>query len=126
MVDGRTLGGSLLHGAIVFAAVLVAYGLARWQAIPDSESAALAFTSLVAGNVGLILLYRRGDSLQDTLRQRNPAFWIVVVFAMGVLTVVTWLPPAEWFGFAAPSLAAWLLALALPLALVAMMKASKG
>lgn len=124
MVDAAMLAGSLLHGAAMFAAVLAIYAFARWRSLPDAETGALAFTSLVAGNLGLILLYRQGDSLQETLRLRNPAFLIVALAALCLLATVTWVEvPSRWFGFAAPPLAPWLLALVLPLSLAASMKA---
>ena len=124
MLDFATLAGSLLQGAAMFAAVLAVHAFARWQALPDAQTGALAFTSLVAGNIGLILLYRCGDSLSGCVRQPNPAFWIVAFAAIALLAMVCWIPaPAHWFGFAAPPLAPWLFALVLPVALAAAMKA---
>jgi Ca2+-transporting ATPase len=123
MVDARTLVGSLLHGAVMFAALLAIHALAGRESLPDAQAGALAFTSLVSGNLGLILLYRQGDSLWQTLRQRNPAFWIVALIAMGLLGAMTWIEaPSRWFGFAAPPLSTWLLALALPLSCALAMK----
>ncbi len=124
MVDTATLSGSLLAGAMIFAAVLAVHAFARSQALPDAQSGSLAFTALVAGNISLILLYRQGRSLRETLSGRNRAFWTVVLAALGVLAVVTWMSgPAHWFGFAPPPPGIWLLALLLPMAVASAMKA---
>lgn len=59
---------------------------------PFSSSAGLS--SAVAGNLGLIELYRTGGPLSDTLRSRNPAFWAVAGSALLLLLllVVTQVP----------------------------------
>jgi Ca2+-transporting ATPase len=99
----------------MFGAVGAIYAMA--DGLPHAQLAALSFTALVAGNLGLILLYRSGGSLWQSLRQPNPAFWIVAVGALALLGAVTWLAsPSRWFGFAPPPTGLWLLALALPLA----------
>lgn len=123
MLDGAMLAGSLLQGAMMFAAVLGTYAFTRAHGLPDAVSRTLVFTSLVGGNLGLILLYRQGDSLLETMRQRNPAFWAVVLMALSVLGLVTWTGFASrWFGFGVPSMAQWLLALTLPFALAGLVK----
>jgi Ca2+-transporting ATPase len=123
MLDPRTLLASLAQGAGMFTAVAAIHLLAGGAGLAAAQSGALAFTALVAGNLGLILLYRSDAGLWHTLRQRNPAFWFVVALALTVLAAVTWLPPlAAVFRFAAPPLSWWLAALALPLLLAALMK----
>jgi Ca2+-transporting ATPase len=83
--------------------------------LPPTQSAAAAFTALVTGNLGLILLYRSGTSLWDSLCRRNAAFWFVVIAALALLVAVTRFElPASWFGFAPPPFGLWSLALLLP------------
>jgi Ca2+-transporting ATPase len=78
------------------------------------------------GNLGLIVVYRSGSSLRGTLRMPNAAFGVVAIGAVATLTIVTRLHlPASWFGFEPPPLAQWLFALGLPLAVAALLKASR-
>ncbi|HUH89608.1 MAG TPA: cation transporting ATPase C-terminal domain-containing protein, partial [Lysobacter sp.] len=85
---------------------------------------ALAFTALVAGNVGLIMLYRTGTSVWNALRQPNATFWVVVPVTLAVLAVVTRFElPAGWFGFTPPPAGPWLIALLLPLLVVVLLNA---
>lgn len=117
LLTASSLIGSLLQGAAVFASVVAVYALGSTNLLPSAQIGALAFTALVAGNLGLIMLYRSGTSLWHTLRQPNPAFWIVTLAAMVLLVVVTRIDlPARWFGFSPPPNGLWFIALLLPLA----------
>jgi len=60
------------------------YALGLAQALPAAQVGALAFTALVTGNLGLIVVYRAGDSLWQTLRARNRAFAVVSALALAV------------------------------------------
>ena len=124
LLERRSLLGSLAHGAVMFAIVVAVYAMATALALPSTQLGALAFTALVAGNLGLILLYRAGTSLWNTLRQPNIAFWVVAPVTLVVLVLVTrFESPARWFGFAPPPAGPWLLALLLPLLTAALLKA---
>jgi P-type Ca2+ transporter type 2C len=102
------------------------YAMGRVLSLPPTQVGALAFTALVAGNLGLIVVYRSGASLWHTLRMPNAAFAVVAAGAMTMLTIVTRVPvPARWFGFEPPPTAPWLLALLLPLAVAALLKAGR-
>ncbi|MES2859073.1 MAG: cation-translocating P-type ATPase [Pseudomonadota bacterium] len=120
----RALMGNLLRGGAMFAAVVAVYATGQAMSLPAAQVGALAFTALVAGNLGLIVVYRAGASLWETLRMRNVAFAVVAAGATAMLVVVTLLPvPARLFGFEPPPMAPWLLALLLPLAVAALLKA---
>jgi len=120
----RSLLESLAQGAVMFAVVAAIYALGSALALPSAQLGALAFTALVAGNLGLIMLYRTGESLWSTLRQPNPAFWSVTVAALAMLVLVTRVRlPAHWFGFAPPPAGPWLLALLSPLLVAALLNA---
>lgn len=116
LLDRRSLLASLALGIIMFLIVVLMYVLGMVTMLPDSQASALAFTALVSGNLSLILMYRSGTSLRDSLHRRNVAFWIVVVMTLSLLTIVTRLDlPSQWFGFSPPPLGLWLFALLLPL-----------
>ncbi|MBF6024833.1 cation-translocating P-type ATPase [Lysobacter niastensis] len=122
MLGLRGLLGSLSHGLLMFAAVVIIYSLGARQGLTDPQLGALAFTALVIGNLGLVVLYRTGETVWATLRARNPAFITVATLAMVILVAVTRLAgPSSWFGFSAPPWGLWLAALALPLTMVALL-----
>ena len=117
---------NLLRGGAMFATVVAVYAMGRVLSLPPTQVGALAFTALVAGNLGLIVVYRSGASLWHTLRMPNAAFAVVAAGAMTMLAIVTRVPvPARWFGFEPPPTAPWLLALLLPLAVAALLKAGR-
>ena len=124
MIDATCLLGSLLQGAAMFALVLAIYLAATFHALPAPQLAALSFTALVAANLGLIVLFRAGGSWTETLRIANPAFWVVAVVTLVLLSAVTWMPrAAHVFGFSAPPFAWWAASLAAPLLLAAALNA---
>jgi P-type Ca2+ transporter type 2C len=115
LIDLRTFAGSIVRGLIAFVVVLAVYLLAGHAGLPSPQQGALAFTALVATNLGLIVLHRSGDRLRHVLYRPNPAFAVVAGTTLGVLAAAVLLPePAAWFGFEPPPLAAVLGALALP------------
>ncbi|MHB8798133.1 MAG: cation-translocating P-type ATPase [Thermoanaerobaculia bacterium] len=86
----------LVAGILVYGWALAAHG--------EPVARALAFATLVLGNVGLILLNRAGSrSLLATLRTPNrPQLW-VAAGAIGFLALSLGVPGArELFGFATP------------------------
>lgn len=117
LIDAATFAGSIGRGVLAFAAVLAVYLGAAGDGLPAAQQAALAFTALVVGNLGLIVLHRSGGSLWQALRRPNPAFSIVAALTLALLAAITLLPgPGAWFGFAPPP-HVWLLqAAATPLA----------
>lgn len=115
LIDAATFVGSIGRGLLAFVAVLAVYLLAGRAGLATTQQAALAFTALVIGNLGLIVLHRSGGSLWRALRRPNPAFAIVSVLTLALLTTITLLPGASaWFGFAPPPLPWLLLAAATP------------
>ncbi len=119
----RSVLGCLAQGVVMFATVAAIYFLARANSLDSARVGALSFTALVAGNLGLIVVYRSGTSLWKTLRHPNRAFWVIALGALAVLTVVTRFEgPARWFGFSPPPMGSWWLALLLPMAVAGMLK----
>ena len=97
----RTLLLSLLQGAALFVAVAAVYAIALQQGREADEVRALTFTTLVLGNLGLILANRSwSGSLLASLRTPNPALWWVVGGTLGFLAFVLYVPGLrELFGF---------------------------
>lgn len=116
LLDKPNLFGSLLQGFVVFIAITAVYALGRNLEVPTQQLAALSFTSLISGNLGLIVV-NRGQAQRHEGRQSGAAFWILVLSAMTMLLVVTRLEvPAAWFRFTPPPVGFWFAALAMPLA----------
>ena len=97
----RTLLLSLLQGAALFVAVAAVYAIALQQGREADEVRALTFTTLVLGNLGLILANRSwSGSLLASLRTPNAALWWVVGGTLGFLAFVLYVPGLrELFGF---------------------------
>ncbi|GAB3750138.1 cation-translocating P-type ATPase [Lysobacter olei] len=122
LLDRATLLGALGHGAVMFATVAATYAIAARAGAPHTEVSALAFTSIVVGNLGLILLHRSSGSLWRALRTPNPAFWLVCVAASALLALAILHPVAAgWFRFAPPRGDLLAVAIALPLVAVAVL-----
>jgi Ca2+-transporting ATPase len=89
-------GWGLLQGLLAFAAVGGAALLGHWRGMPADELRALAFVSLVATNVGLILVNRAFDaSLLSAFRRPGTVLWAVVGIATALLALAVSWPPAE-------------------------------
>ena len=91
---GRTtIGLSLLQGFMVFFIVLVVYIVALYLNKGDAEARALAFTTLVIANIGLIFTNRSWSrTIISTLTSPNTALWWVLAGAMTLLGVVLYTP----------------------------------
>jgi Ca2+-transporting ATPase len=119
-----TLLGSLSQGMLVFATVAAIYLFAGSLSLPASQLGALAFTSLVMGNLGLIVINRAGGIQRRWWRQPNPAFWIVSTAATSLLAlIVCFQPVGQWFGFSPPPMALLSIAAFAPLAALALVDA---
>ena len=97
----RMLATSLAQGASVLIAVAVLYAWALSVGWLEPQARALAFTSVVLANVGLILVSRsRHEMLLTTIRRPNPALrWIVGAAILGLALVLCIEPLREMFRF---------------------------
>ncbi|WP_119718207.1 cation-translocating P-type ATPase [Cognatilysobacter tabacisoli] len=121
LLSPATLARGLAQGVVMLAAVVAVYAAGVALALPRPQLGAMAFLSLVVGNLGLIALNRSGESLWQALRAPNRAFWIVSGVATTLALAVTQLRvPAAWFDFAPPPAGASAIAVALPLLGVAL------
>jgi Ca2+-transporting ATPase len=91
----RMVRFSLLQGLVTFAVLATLYGLVLRRA-GDLEARALAFTSLIIANLGLILTNRSWSStIVAMLRVRNPALWWVLGGALLFLALALSSPAAR-------------------------------
>src|SRR6186713_1219122 len=97
----RMLATSLAQGASVLIAVAVLYAWALSVGWLEPQARAIAFTSVVLANVGLILVSRsRHEMLLTTIRRPNPALgWIVGAAILGLALVLCIKPLREMFRF---------------------------
>jgi Ca2+-transporting ATPase len=92
LFGGAALWLALLQGLGVLAVVLGAFAWARPR-LPEGEARALAFATLVVGNLALILSNRSASrSLWATLRTPNTTLWAVVGGAAALLLAALYLP----------------------------------
>jgi Ca2+-transporting ATPase len=125
LFDVPTFFGSLGQGLAVFAAVAAVYLFASRQGVAPAPLAALAFTALVAGNLGLIVANRSRLGRRWSLAS-NPVFFIVVVAALAMLGLATQsIAIGRWFRFAPPDPLLSLLAFALPLVVLALVEVAR-
>ncbi|WP_396614802.1 cation-translocating P-type ATPase [Lysobacter soli] len=111
----REMLHSLSTGLAMLGVIASVHVLTARQDLAEDQVRALTFSALVAGNLSLIALYRTGNTLWETLRSRNPAFWAVAASSLMLLMLVTFLPAlAPYFRFAPPPWPLWLMALGLP------------
>ena len=84
---------SLLQGVGALAAVLAVYVIALKRGQGELDARALAFTTLVVANLGLIWANRsRSLTIFETLRFPNRALWWVTGGALAFLGVVLYVP----------------------------------
>ncbi len=84
---------SLLQGLTVLASVLVVYGLALRLHDGDTDPRALAFTTLISGNLLLIFANRSwSQTIWQTLRAPNKALWWVTLSALALLVTILYVP----------------------------------
>ncbi len=126
LFGGATLWLALLQGTGVLLVVLLAYAWAMPR-LPEMEARAVAFATLVTGNLALILSNRSTHgSLWRTLRTPNAILWWVIGGALALMMAALYVPWAVQVLRFAPLTAAELAtALALGLASVLWFEAIK-
>ena len=105
LFDRRTIAVALLQGALAFALVLLATGLALRGGHDPERVRTLAFSTLVMTNLALILANRSASrGPLSMLRAPNPALWWIVGGAVSVLLLSLAVAPLRAvFRFAVPS-----------------------
>lgn len=88
-----TLALSFLQGLGVLVILVAMYSVALRRGQGDQEARALAFTTLIIANLGLILTNRSWSrTMLGTLQSRNAALWWVVGGALVFLGMVLYVP----------------------------------
>ena len=86
LFDRRLVGVSLLQGASVLAASLLAFQIGLDHTGAGGAARAMAFATLIGGNVALILVNRSWErSVFSAFTTRNVASWAVVAGAIATL-----------------------------------------
>ena len=108
------LFAGVLQGLGVLAMVLVVFLLAQYWHVGESTTRAMAFTTLVIANLGLILANRsHSRTILVTLGKRNAALWWVTGGTVLLLGLVLAIPVMrDLFTFSLPSAPELLLCLA--------------
>jgi Ca2+-transporting ATPase len=93
LFSGRTITLSLLQGSAVLAITLLIYLWTLNQGRGELEARALAFTTLVIANLGLILSNRFwSTNIISGLRFRNKALYVIIAFNIVLLGLVLFVP----------------------------------
>jgi Ca2+-transporting ATPase len=114
LFDLKTVVIALLQGAVMLLAVVFAYYYALGQGEDEAYARAMAFATIVLGNLGLILANRsRTRSVLSTLRFPNPALYWVIGGTLAGLLMTLYVPYLNrLFRFAPPAAADLALCLA--------------
>ena len=104
LFDRRLVGMAVLQGICLLAAALFVFGYALANGAADPEARALAFTTLVGGNLALIATNRSWTrSVLGNLRTPNWPARLILLGALGVLAIALYAAPARsLFHFATP------------------------
>ena len=93
LFDRWTLMASVLQGVSVLLIVLAVYVIAGARGQSENGARALAFTTLIIANLGLILTNRSWSrTILSTLRMPNTALWFVLLGAAVFLGLVLYVP----------------------------------
>jgi P-type Ca2+ transporter type 2C len=93
LFDRRLVAVALLQGASLLLATLICFRLGLAHTGSEDSGRTLAFTTLIAGNVSLILVNRSWRrTVLASLARRNVASWAVIGGATGTLLLAFWVP----------------------------------
>jgi Ca2+-transporting ATPase len=93
LFDRRVVLVSLFQGLSLLAASMICFRIGLDHSGSDASARAMAFITLIAGNVGLILVNRSWSaSVFSVLGKRNLAAWAVVLGALATLAVALLVP----------------------------------
>jgi Ca2+-transporting ATPase len=110
----RRIGFSLLQGAMLLGMVITVYILSIHEGHSDGEVRAIAFSSLIIGNIFLILTnLSKTRSFISVIRERNIAAMTILGAAIILLFLIILLPPLRLvFSFEFPGYMHFLISLA--------------
>lgn len=89
----KTFAFSVLQGLTLLTATVLIYWLMLTQNADENTARAVAFTTIVLGNLALIFTnLARTESLLAKLKQPNAALWIIVAGALIALLLILYTP----------------------------------
>jgi Ca2+-transporting ATPase len=102
LFDLRAVGFSLLQGASMLAMVAAVYVWTLQRGMGENEARAMAFVTIILGNLGLILANRsQSRPVLSMLGRSNHAMWWVIAATLTGMGAVLYVPPLrELFRFA--------------------------
>ncbi len=84
---------ALIQGLLVLGLVSALFMLALRQGLPETDARALTFMTLIAADLGLVLVNRaHSPRLRAGFARRNPALWWVVLATAALLTLAQIVP----------------------------------
>ena len=96
LFDSHTLAISAFRGIVLLAVVAGIYWFALSGGMDENGARAMAFTTLVLGNIALILSSRsHAGTIVETLGNENKALWVVVGATLFFLALVLYAPFLE-------------------------------
>ncbi|HZI82591.1 MAG TPA: cation-translocating P-type ATPase, partial [Casimicrobiaceae bacterium] len=103
LFSGATLFSSLAQGAAVLIVIGGLYAYWQRSGVGAEAARAMAFVTLIGGNLGLMLVNRSlSTTLATTLRVKNvPLYWVAGTAMVALALAVYWPPLQDVFGFAA-------------------------
>ncbi len=96
-----TVARSLIEGAWVFGICTSIFIFAIWSRISDAEVRSLTFASVVAGNLGLVLVNRSlRTSIASSVTKGNLTLWLILVTTIVLLAIsIAFAPVRQLFRF---------------------------
>lgn len=92
----RTVLFALAQGAAMLVAVAAVYGWSLAGGDGETKARAMAFTTIVLGNLGLILANRSPvRTIMMTLRDPNPALWWVITGTVAGIAAALYVPALQ-------------------------------
>lgn len=93
LLNRRVILLSVMQGVCVLLIILAVFAFALYRGMGENESRALAFTTLIIANIGLILTNRSwSGTIVSTLEKPNKALWFVLGGAAIFLGLALYLP----------------------------------
>lgn len=93
MFNRRMLALSALQGGVSLAVIALVYAFSLHSGLGANGARALAFSTLIAANLSLILSNRSWSRLVfETVRVKNRTVWLVVAGALAFLLLVLYVP----------------------------------
>jgi P-type Ca2+ transporter type 2C len=113
MFSKETVLISVVQGFSILLISLAVYGIFR-KILPDGEARALAFITIIVGNISLIMADMSwSENIVKTLKKKNIPLWIMLVGVVILLGVVIYEPTVrDIFKFSTPNVSYIVLAVA--------------